>query len=328
MMRIRIDGGAHDHRAAARDRVGIASAYGRDVADVTDRQNVQLHWIRIEDVPAIWERLEATGLTTAGGVRRHAARDPGLPAGRRRGRRGARRHAGHPRGRRALHRRPRVLEPAAQVQDLDQRLRRATARTTRSTTSRSSASIGPDGAPGYRPVGRRRPVHEPDVRAAARRVRASPTRVPEVWAGVTGLFREYGYRRSRNHARFKFLVKDWGAERVREVLETGVPGRAAARRARPARPRLSRARPRRRASRSATGASYVGFAPRAGRIAGHQLRLVADLADGVRQRQRARDGAAEARDRRRRARRARTNWSSELDDLDLPRPARRRSARA
>ena len=44
-------------------------------------------------------------------------------------------------------------------------------------------------------------------------------RVPEVWAGVTSLFREYGYRRSRNHARLKFLVKDWGPERVREVLE-------------------------------------------------------------------------------------------------------------
>ena len=57
-------------------------------------------------------------------------------------------------------------------------------------------------------------------------------RVPEVWAGVTALFREYGYRRSRNHARLKFLVKDWGAERVREVLERRVPrARAAARRA-------------------------------------------------------------------------------------------------
>ena len=36
----------------------------RDTADVTDRQNVQLHWIRIEDVPEIWRRLEAVGLDT------------------------------------------------------------------------------------------------------------------------------------------------------------------------------------------------------------------------------------------------------------------------
>src|SRR5712691_2319213 len=64
MMRIRIDGG----RLTSEQLRAIAWAseeFGRDVADVTDRQNVQLHWIRIEDVPAIWQRLEAAGLTTA-----------------------------------------------------------------------------------------------------------------------------------------------------------------------------------------------------------------------------------------------------------------------
>ena len=63
MLRVRIDGGqlsADQLRAIA----GISTEFGRDVADVTDRQNVQLHWIRIEDVPAIWERLEAVGLGT------------------------------------------------------------------------------------------------------------------------------------------------------------------------------------------------------------------------------------------------------------------------
>src|SRR5450432_2999686 len=63
MMRIRIPGGQlnlEQLRAIAT----IATTYGRDLADVTDRQNVQLHWIRIEDVPAIWEALEAVGLST------------------------------------------------------------------------------------------------------------------------------------------------------------------------------------------------------------------------------------------------------------------------
>ena len=36
---------------------------------------------------------------------------------------------------------------------------------------------------------------------------------------MTSLFREYGYRRSRNQSRLKFLVKDWGAEEFRRVLE-------------------------------------------------------------------------------------------------------------
>lgn len=30
----------------------------------TNRQNIQLHWVRIEDVPAIWEGLESVGLST------------------------------------------------------------------------------------------------------------------------------------------------------------------------------------------------------------------------------------------------------------------------
>ncbi len=63
MLRVRIDGGA---LTAEQLRVigQISVDFGRDVADITDRQNVQLHWIRIEDVPEIWRRLEAVGLHT------------------------------------------------------------------------------------------------------------------------------------------------------------------------------------------------------------------------------------------------------------------------
>src|SRR3954471_21523851 len=63
MLRVRIDGGA---LTTEQLRVigGISTEFGRDTADVTDRQNVQLHWIRIEDVPEIWRRLGAVGLST------------------------------------------------------------------------------------------------------------------------------------------------------------------------------------------------------------------------------------------------------------------------
>ncbi len=44
--------------------------------------------------------------------------------------------------------------------------------------------------------------------------------VPDVWAGVTSLFRDYGYRRLRHRARIKFLIADWGAQRFREVPQT------------------------------------------------------------------------------------------------------------
>src|SRR3954469_19426192 len=63
MMRIRIPGGQLSS-AQLLCIAEVATKYGRDVADVTDRQNIQLHWIRIEDVPAIWERLQGGGLST------------------------------------------------------------------------------------------------------------------------------------------------------------------------------------------------------------------------------------------------------------------------
>ena len=63
MMRVRSDGALLSHEAVrALGTIGVD--FARDTADVTDRENIQYHWIRIEDVPAIWERLEAAGLDT------------------------------------------------------------------------------------------------------------------------------------------------------------------------------------------------------------------------------------------------------------------------
>ena len=64
MLRIRIDGGRPHDRTTPRVIGQISVDFARDTADVTDRQNVQLHWIRIEDVPEIWRRLEAVDCTT------------------------------------------------------------------------------------------------------------------------------------------------------------------------------------------------------------------------------------------------------------------------
>ena len=63
MMRVRCDGGALTN-AALRTLGEISTEFARDTADITDRENVQYHWIQIEDVPQIWERLAAVGLQT------------------------------------------------------------------------------------------------------------------------------------------------------------------------------------------------------------------------------------------------------------------------
>ncbi len=65
MVRIRIPNGglvSHQFRAVA----GLAERHARGIADLTVRQNVQLHWVRIEDLPEILETLWRVGLTTMG----------------------------------------------------------------------------------------------------------------------------------------------------------------------------------------------------------------------------------------------------------------------
>ncbi|HBJ73905.1 MAG TPA: sulfite reductase, partial [Actinobacteria bacterium] len=64
MLRVRSDGGRLTLEQL-RTIAGISIEFGRGTADVTDRQNIQLHWIRIEDVPEIWRRLESVGLSSA-----------------------------------------------------------------------------------------------------------------------------------------------------------------------------------------------------------------------------------------------------------------------
>ena len=120
-------------------------------------------------------------------------------------------------GTRALHRRPGVLQPAAQVQVSISGCAQHCSNHEINDVSFVGVT-GPDGTARLRPLGRRRAVHQPEVRPAAGAF-VEPDRVAEVWAGVTALFREHGYRRSRQHARLKFLLADWGTERFREVLE-------------------------------------------------------------------------------------------------------------
>jgi sulfite reductase (ferredoxin) len=44
----------------------LSSEYGDGVADITVRQNIQLHWVRLEAIPEVLERLWSIGLTTTG----------------------------------------------------------------------------------------------------------------------------------------------------------------------------------------------------------------------------------------------------------------------
>src|SRR5687768_15554486 len=52
--------------AQAEAIAGIAADYGHGIVDCTTRQCFQIHWIRLEQVPDIFDRLDAVGLTVKG----------------------------------------------------------------------------------------------------------------------------------------------------------------------------------------------------------------------------------------------------------------------
>ena len=62
MLRVRIDGGQLTTEQL-RVIAGISTEFGRDTADLTDRQNIQLHWIRVETCPRS-APVEGVGLGT------------------------------------------------------------------------------------------------------------------------------------------------------------------------------------------------------------------------------------------------------------------------
>lgn len=63
MVRVRIPGG-HATTYQLRALAEIASAYGNGLLDLTTRQQIQLRHIRIEDVPAVFAKMDGVGLTS------------------------------------------------------------------------------------------------------------------------------------------------------------------------------------------------------------------------------------------------------------------------
>lgn len=275
MMRARIDGGQLTSDAL-RVIGGISTDFGRDVADVTDRQNVQYHWIRIEDVPEIWRRLESVGLSTmeaCGDVPRVML---GCPL------------AG-------------ILED--EVLDATDVIAETVAKYVGNPefsnlprkwkTSMSGCVdhctepeiddvsfvgvVNEAGEAGYDLwVGGGLSTHPMFAQRVGVFVR--PDQVTEVWAACTSVFRDYGYRRQRNRARIKFLMADWGPEKFRQVLQDEYLHAALPDGPAPA-PAKHDQRDHVGVSKQKDGANAVGFALRTGRITGSLLTTIANLAD-------------------------------------------------
>ena len=299
MLRVRIDGG---QLSAEQLRVisDISVRYARGTADVTDRQNIQLHWIEIESVPAIWEALEAVGLSTTeacGDTPRVILGCPlaGLDADE------------------LIDATPEITAISERfignddLSNLPRKFKSSISGCTAQCTHHEINDVAfaavrhPEtGQVGYDLWVGGGLSTNPMI---AKRLGAfvSPGQVPEVWAAVAEVFRDYGYRRLRHRARIKFLIADWGAQKFREVLEKEYLGYSLP--DGPAPVNTDTARDHVGVHRQKDGLFYIGFAPRVGRLDGETLAAVADLAE--------RYGSG----------RVRTTAEQKLVILDVPEPA-------
>ncbi|MER5453347.1 nitrite/sulfite reductase [Micromonospora sp. NPDC002389] len=272
MLRVRVDGGQLD-LAQLRTIAEISREFARDTADITDRQNIQYHWIRVEDMPEIWRRLEAVGLQTTeacGDCPRIVLGSPvaGVAANERIDATPAideivRRYVGDP----AYSNLPRkfkssiswLVDTPYQANDI--------------------AFLGvdhPEHGPGFDLwVGGGLSTNP--MLAQRLGVWVPLNEVPDVWVGVVGIFRDYGYRRLRHRARLKFLVADWGVTKFREVLEKEYLGRTLLDGPAPELPERPVDHIGVHAQRD--GRNYVGATPVVGRVSGTQLAQLADVVE-------------------------------------------------
>ncbi|WP_030544400.1 nitrite/sulfite reductase [Streptomyces albus] len=274
MLRVRVDGGRLT-TAQLRAIGEVSESYARGTADITDRQNIQLHWVRIEDVPAIWEKLEAVGLSTTeacGDCPRVIIGSPvaGIAA-------------------------DEIIDGSPAVEEIHRRYigSKEFSNLPRKFKTAVSGSPVQDVVHEINDiafVGVEHPEHGPgfdlwvggglstNPKLAQRLGAWVPLEdVPDVWAGVTGIFRDYGYRRLRNRARLKFLVADWGTEKFRQVLEDEYLQRKLTDGPAPPEP-STQWRDHVGVHPQHDGRYYVGFAPRVGRVDGATLAKLADLA--------------------------------------------------
>lgn len=216
MMRIKLPGGIATTEQL-RTIADLTRKYARNFADVTTRQTFQWHWLTIHDFPDIFERLNAVGITSQGAcgdISRNIVSCPvsGL----------------HPDeffdarpSIRAIHE---FFYNNHEFSNLPRKYKL-------SVSTDPEQCVQPE-IQDFALIGARDP--KSGEVGFGLRVGGGLSTQPHFgqWidafftedqavdaaAAVTGIFRDFGYREKRTHARLKFLVADWGAEKFREKL--------------------------------------------------------------------------------------------------------------
>jgi sulfite reductase (ferredoxin) len=274
MLRVRSDGELLD-AAKLRALGSIGTDFARGTADITDRQNIQFHWIEIENVPEIWERLDNAGMTSI-----EACGDSPRP------------FLGSPVAGVAAEE---IIDATPALEEIKRRYIGNPEFSNLPRKFKTSASGHPshDCVPAVNDVsfvGTVHPEHGPGfdlwvggglstnpMLAQKLGVWIPLDEVPDAWEAVTSVFRDYGYRRLRSRARLKFLVADWGVEKFREVLETEYLEKKLV--DNPSPEPTPGGDDHIGVHAQKDGASYIGAAPVAGRINGETLLGLGDIVE-------------------------------------------------
>lgn len=200
----------------------IAAGPGRGFCDITTRQDIQYHWLTIEDFPQVLGSLEAVGLTTkeaCGDVPRNVTGCPlhgvnadeiadasGLVAR-------INRRLLDDRGFSDLPRKFKVCVDGCnhhcskpEINDV------ALLAVAHPDTGEIGYNVYVGGGLSTQPK-------------FAQSINAWVTedQAVDVTVAVTEIFRDDGYRVSRHRARLKYLMEDWGPERFREEVQANLP---------------------------------------------------------------------------------------------------------
>jgi precorrin-3B synthase len=253
----------------------LAVRYGRGMGDITTRQNIQLHWLRIEDLPVVLDELNAVGLSftqACGDVWRNVV---GCPL------------AGVD-GHELIDSRPLIEELERtfvgdrRFSNLPRKFKVSVSGCLHRCAQHEINDIGlvaveKEGVVGYDVwVGG-------GLGASARMGRrldlfVLPDEAAEVCRAITEIFRDEGNRTKRTRARIKFLVDEWGVERIRAEVEQRL-GRSYPTSVEPADPVDPHRDHLGIHPQVQAGLYYLGATTLRGRFTGDQMIAVADIAD-------------------------------------------------
>ncbi|WP_276246251.1 nitrite/sulfite reductase [Haladaptatus sp. YSMS36] len=195
--------------------------FGNGWLDLTTRQSIQLHWMKLEDVPAIWERLEAAGVSTRSSGGDTMRNISGCPVA------GKDTHE--------LVETKSILERVRTELRTDNSLanmpRKFNISITGCREGCAQDSINDIGLEPARKEEDGKPVMGFNVRiggglggrkpkvAQPLDVFVTPEEAYDVVRGFVELYHDHGNREVRSKNRSRFFVTEWGTEKIRDLLE-------------------------------------------------------------------------------------------------------------